>query len=227
MLGEEELSKPPFNVENQVHRRAVLAELDRMKLLGVKPPQNLWEYKVNALLSAKANADRASFLCCGTQEANAGKSLFLLYSLKRSPRLTLFYLYLFDYAETFLPFLHTCCPALAHAERSESVFLNRQVSLGRLTLDKSAPHLLICRPCVNPLLLLLLFAALLPSTAGAQFGPVGGVSPQVPAAAVPADSRVCLGLAVRALLDVALRDRQHRAAVGAGRLRPVEALGGS
>lgn len=53
MLGEEELLKAPYNVENQAHRRAVLAELDRLKLLGVKPPQNLWEYKVKALLSAR------------------------------------------------------------------------------------------------------------------------------------------------------------------------------
>uniref|UniRef100_A0A3Q3AB49 Bifunctional apoptosis regulator n=1 Tax=Kryptolebias marmoratus TaxID=37003 RepID=A0A3Q3AB49_KRYMA len=89
MLGDEELLKTPFNIENQAHRRAVVAELERVKVLGVKPPQNLWEYKA----------------------ANAGKSLFLLYGLKRSPRLTMFYLYLFDYSETFLPFLHTCCPA--------------------------------------------------------------------------------------------------------------------
>uniref|UniRef100_A0A8C4IDY1 Bifunctional apoptosis regulator n=1 Tax=Dicentrarchus labrax TaxID=13489 RepID=A0A8C4IDY1_DICLA len=106
MLGDEELLKPPYNIENQAHRRAVLAELDRVKTLGVKPPQNLWEYKA----------------------ANAGKSLFLLYALKRSPRLTLFYLYLFDYSETFLPFLHTCCPAITHIDRSvESSFLNTQL----------------------------------------------------------------------------------------------------
>lgn len=46
MLGDEELLKPPYNIKNQAHRRAVLAELDRIKTLGVKPPQNLWEYKV-------------------------------------------------------------------------------------------------------------------------------------------------------------------------------------
>lgn len=46
MLGDEELLKPPYSIENQAHRRAVLAELDRVKALGVKPPQNLWEYKV-------------------------------------------------------------------------------------------------------------------------------------------------------------------------------------
>lgn len=63
------------------------------------------------------------------QEANAGKSLFLLYALKSSPRLTLFYLYLFDYSETFLPFLHTCCPANTHMDHSvESSFLNAQVT---------------------------------------------------------------------------------------------------
>ncbi|KAG7276796.1 hypothetical protein CRUP_008746 [Coryphaenoides rupestris] len=97
MLGDEELSRPPYSIENQVHRRAILSELDRLKILGVKPPQNLWEYKA----------------------VNAGKSLFLLYALKSSPRLTLFYLYLFDYTETFLPFLHTCCPAVIDAVQSE------------------------------------------------------------------------------------------------------------
>ncbi|XP_029366924.1 bifunctional apoptosis regulator [Echeneis naucrates] len=107
MLGDEELLKSPYSIENQAHRRAILAELDRVKALGVKPPQNLWEYKA----------------------ANAGKSLFLLYALKRSPRLTLFYLYLFDYSETFLPFLHTCCPAITHIDQSvrESSFLNTQL----------------------------------------------------------------------------------------------------
>ncbi|CAN9510581.1 unnamed protein product [Ophioblennius macclurei] len=103
MLGEEELLKAPYSIENQAHRRAVLAELDRVKTLGVKPPQNLWEYKAT----------------------NAGKSLFLLYALKRSPRLTIFYLYLFDYSETFLPFLHTCCPAIPHIDPSvESRYLD-------------------------------------------------------------------------------------------------------
>lgn len=47
MLGDEELLKPPYSIENQAHRRAVLAELDRIKALGFKPPQNLWEYKVS------------------------------------------------------------------------------------------------------------------------------------------------------------------------------------
>lgn len=110
MLGNEELLKPPYNIENPAHRRAVLAELDKVKSLGIKPPQNLWEYKA----------------------ANAGKSLFLLYALKRSPRLTLFYLYLFDYSETFLPFLHTCCPAITHVdELAESAFIKTQLDPSR------------------------------------------------------------------------------------------------
>lgn len=54
MLGDEELLKPPYNIENQAHRRAILAELDRVKALGVKPPQNLWEYKVKSPLCTKA-----------------------------------------------------------------------------------------------------------------------------------------------------------------------------
>lgn len=39
-----------------------------------------------------------------------GKSLLLLYALKSSPRLALLYLYLFDYTDVFLPFIHTICP---------------------------------------------------------------------------------------------------------------------
>ncbi|XP_037546302.1 bifunctional apoptosis regulator [Nematolebias whitei] len=106
MLGDEELLKSPFNIENQTHRQVVVAELEKVKILGVKSPQNLWEYKA----------------------ANAGKSLFLLYGLKRSPRLTIFYLFLFDYSETFLPFLHTCCPASTHIDQSvESRYLFPQL----------------------------------------------------------------------------------------------------
>lgn len=183
------------------------------------------------------------FLSCLFQEANAGKSLFLLYALKRSPRLTLFYLYLFDYTETFLPFLHTCCPALTHVERSESIFLNTQVTLCRLLFNTSDVilelhsrvlkwHLHLCYYVVYVLTeatiyLLMLFWLPLPITAGAQPGTVDRVSHQVPAASVPADSRVCLGLAGCALLDLPLRYRQYRAVVRAGRLHAVEALGWS
>ncbi|XP_038618738.1 bifunctional apoptosis regulator [Tachyglossus aculeatus] len=87
-LTDEEFSKIPYSIENSSHRKAILMELERVKALGVKPPQNLWEYKA----------------------VNPGKSLFLLYALKSSPRLSMLYLYLFDYADTFLPFIHTICP---------------------------------------------------------------------------------------------------------------------
>ncbi|MEE6498339.1 hypothetical protein FKM82_003049 [Ascaphus truei] len=87
-LVEEEFLKVPYSIENNSHRKAIIMELERVKTLGVKPPQNLWEYKA----------------------VNPGKSLFLLYALKSSPRLSMLYLYLFDYAETFLPFIHTTCP---------------------------------------------------------------------------------------------------------------------
>uniref|UniRef100_A0A672GAM7 RING-type domain-containing protein n=1 Tax=Salarias fasciatus TaxID=181472 RepID=A0A672GAM7_SALFA len=38
------------------------------------------------------------------------KSLFLMLAMKFSPRLTMLYLYVFDYYDAFLPFLHACCP---------------------------------------------------------------------------------------------------------------------
>lgn len=59
---------------------------------------------------------------------------------------------------------------------------------------------------------------------GAQLEAVGGVSGQVPPAALPADSGVCMGLAVCSLLDVSLCHRQHHAAVCAGGLRLVETV---
>ncbi|XP_062956075.1 bifunctional apoptosis regulator isoform X3 [Cynocephalus volans] len=43
-LTEEEFSRAPYTIENS-HRRAILMELERVKALGMKPPQNLWEYK--------------------------------------------------------------------------------------------------------------------------------------------------------------------------------------
>ncbi|KAG7492024.1 hypothetical protein MATL_G00009830 [Megalops atlanticus] len=104
MLGDEELSRRPYSIENHTHRKAVLAELERVKALGVKPPQNLWEYKA----------------------VNAGKSLFLLYALKSSPRLTILYLYLFDYTDSFLPFMHTCCPVQRTEQEEDDILTKAQ-----------------------------------------------------------------------------------------------------
>nr|XP_021523682.1 bifunctional apoptosis regulator [Aotus nancymaae] len=98
-LTEEEFSKSPYTIENSSHRRAILMELERVKALGVKPPQNLWEYKA----------------------VNPGRSLFLLYALKSSPRLGLLYLYLFDYTDTFLPFIHTICPLQEDSSRENII----------------------------------------------------------------------------------------------------------
>lgn len=58
MLEDEDLVKPPFNIEKQTHRRAVLAELERVKALGVKPPQNLWEYKVSSMFEIRTAETR-------------------------------------------------------------------------------------------------------------------------------------------------------------------------
>lgn len=99
-LGEDEFSKSPFNIENELHRKAIHMALDSVRTLGVKPPQNLWEYKA----------------------MHAGKSLFLLYALKSSPRLTLLYLYLFDYSEIFLPLIHTVSPKKPEMNEESDIF---------------------------------------------------------------------------------------------------------
>lgn len=59
---------------------------------------------------------------------------------------------------------------------------------------------------------------------GTQLATVGRVSCEVPPASIPVDSRVCLGLVGRPLLDISLHYCQRHAAVCAGRLRPVETL---
>jgi len=50
-LTEEDFTKEPYSIENNNHKKAITTELECVKTLGVKPPQNLWEYKVNSFYS--------------------------------------------------------------------------------------------------------------------------------------------------------------------------------
>uniref|UniRef100_A0A672KZ47 RING-type domain-containing protein n=1 Tax=Sinocyclocheilus grahami TaxID=75366 RepID=A0A672KZ47_SINGR len=86
-LSDDDLSAAPFSIENQSHRQIILEERHRLRQHRVS--LNLWQYK----------------------DLNLGKTLFLLLSLRRFPRLTMLCLFLFDYDDTFLPFIHTSCPA--------------------------------------------------------------------------------------------------------------------
>ncbi|XP_044160456.1 bifunctional apoptosis regulator-like [Bufo gargarizans] len=45
-LAEDEFSKEPYSIESTSHRKAIIMELERVKTLGVKPPQDFWEYMV-------------------------------------------------------------------------------------------------------------------------------------------------------------------------------------
>ncbi|XP_044160455.1 bifunctional apoptosis regulator-like [Bufo gargarizans] len=88
VLAEDEFSKEPYSIESTSHRKVIIMELEKVKTLGEKPPQNLWEYRA----------------------VNPGKCLSLFYALDSLPRLSILYMYLFDYTETFLPFIHSACP---------------------------------------------------------------------------------------------------------------------
>lgn len=72
------------------------------------------------------------------QAVNPGRSLFLLYALKSSPRLGLLYLYLFDYTDTFLPFIHTICP-LQEDSSEEDIIAKLLVGL-QSALNKLFDH---------------------------------------------------------------------------------------
>ena len=45
-LSEYDLEIPPLSIAVSYHRRALIKELETLKTLGVKPPADLWEYKV-------------------------------------------------------------------------------------------------------------------------------------------------------------------------------------
>ncbi|XP_059410968.1 bifunctional apoptosis regulator-like isoform X3 [Carassius carassius] len=90
-LSDDDLFAAPFSIKNPSHRQIILEELHRLRETRVS--LNLWQYK----------------------DLYLGKSLFLLISLRNFPRLTLLYLFLFDYDDTFLPFIHTSCPATPDA----------------------------------------------------------------------------------------------------------------
>lgn len=66
-----------------------------------------------------------------------GKSLLLLYALKSSPRLTMLYLYLFDYDDVFLPFIHTICPV--QDEEMEDLLARLLVGANSHTRLRSLP----------------------------------------------------------------------------------------
>lgn len=67
-LTEEDFSRAPYSIENSIHRRAILMELEQVKALGVKPPQNLWEYKVNAFFFQlkKSVGNKLAVICLPT-----------------------------------------------------------------------------------------------------------------------------------------------------------------
>ncbi|XP_071796590.1 bifunctional apoptosis regulator-like [Asterias amurensis] len=85
---ESQLEEEPFNIENPLHRRAILAALERIKQRGAKPPRDFWEYK----------------------SLHRGLSTFLLYAVKEFPRITIYSMYMFYYEDVFLPFIHITCP---------------------------------------------------------------------------------------------------------------------
>ncbi|XP_066528476.1 bifunctional apoptosis regulator-like [Hoplias malabaricus] len=102
VLSEQDLLKPPYSVEDELHLRAMLKEVQTVQELGFKRPQTLWEYKA----------------------VNEGKSLFLLLSMIEFPRLSILYIYFFDYYDSFLPFIHISCPSSTKSSEEGLPFRN-------------------------------------------------------------------------------------------------------
>ncbi|XP_028406702.1 bifunctional apoptosis regulator-like [Dendronephthya gigantea] len=84
-LNEKDLASDPLNILSSLHRKIIMAEIDKLNLAGVKQPKDIWEYK----------------------DAHRISSIFLLFMLQDFPRLTIF-LHRFMWHDTvFMPFMRT------------------------------------------------------------------------------------------------------------------------
>ena len=45
-LSENDLERPPLSIGVSYHRRVLIKEIETLQNLGVKPPTDIWEYKV-------------------------------------------------------------------------------------------------------------------------------------------------------------------------------------
>ncbi|XP_022101871.1 bifunctional apoptosis regulator-like [Acanthaster planci] len=104
LTEESQLKEEPFNIKNVLHRRAILAALERVKEQGAKPPRDLWEYK----------------------SLHRGLATFLLYVVKEFPRITISSMYIFYYEDVFLPFMHITCPGSQTVDVVEGLELPRK-----------------------------------------------------------------------------------------------------
>lgn len=86
--NESQLGEDPFLISNALHRKAIFSALERIKEGGGKPPRDLWEYRA----------------------LHRGLSLFLSYTVREFPRLTISGMYMFYYEDIFLPFIQVTCP---------------------------------------------------------------------------------------------------------------------
>lgn len=77
-----------LHVSKPLHQAAIMSAIEGLRGTGMKLPSTLWEYK----------------------SLHPGYALFLLYGIKDYPRLTMLYLYFFEYYNMFLPFVHFTCP---------------------------------------------------------------------------------------------------------------------
>ena len=76
-----DLQGPPINMTMPVQRRLLLERLHNVTAVLSHHPSGLWEYK----------------------ERKSGMAIFIMLGIREFPRSTLAYLYIFNYADTFLP----------------------------------------------------------------------------------------------------------------------------
>ncbi|KAI0224701.1 Bifunctional apoptosis regulator [Lamellibrachia satsuma] len=80
------------NSTTSLQMRAFIEAVYSVRTHSFKPPHDLWEYKA----------------------LNFGKTLLYAYGLRRNVRTTLLLMCLFDYTDSFLPFIHVTVPVLGN-----------------------------------------------------------------------------------------------------------------
>ena len=58
MLNEKDLASDPLNILSSLHRKIIMAEIEKLILAGVKVPRDIWEYKVRTFAIMTSNAER-------------------------------------------------------------------------------------------------------------------------------------------------------------------------
>ncbi|XP_069114087.1 bifunctional apoptosis regulator-like [Argopecten irradians] len=120
-----------LHLTDELQRRVFLSEIAVLASTGNKPPKDLWEYK-----------SKYPFF-----------TLVMFFGFKLCPRVTIAYLYLFEYTTVYLPFMNYACPEFTNQGMTHATAFSRVATticlpywlFGRYALAWSSTHYFVSR----------------------------------------------------------------------------------